>query len=278
MKDDVKNLEDRLKSAEKWMIWLTGAIVVVGLLQFGAAFMQWRAIAGQLEEMKSGGVDTHALANAASDQADAAQQFSDTAEDINGRMSEAVDQLSAAAENAKAGIEATQSALRQEQRAWVGMMQITGIPEVGKPFHMTVLFQNTGRTPAMDFVSQERMIPLASGQEFAPNWAAKAPGIHSHALLFPNQSFTAVVKSSGQDVAVDQPALDFVSNGKMTLFVFGRACYKDVFRQKHWIRFCESYDPAGKDWVACAKFNEIDTEQTANEESCTLPDPPIAQN
>jgi hypothetical protein len=36
-----------------------------------------------------GGIDTHALAQASTDQADAAQQFSDTAEDINGRMQNA---------------------------------------------------------------------------------------------------------------------------------------------------------------------------------------------
>jgi hypothetical protein len=47
------------------------------------------------------GVDTHALADAATDQADATQQFSDTAEEINNRMSDAVDQLTTATDNAK---------------------------------------------------------------------------------------------------------------------------------------------------------------------------------
>jgi hypothetical protein len=52
IRDDVEDLRDRLKSAEKWMIWLTGAIVVVGICQFLAALLQWHAMENQLTEMR----------------------------------------------------------------------------------------------------------------------------------------------------------------------------------------------------------------------------------
>ena len=178
---------EKMSKSDKIMIWATCVIAAGTIVSAGAIVLQWR-------EMVSGGTATDNLvnyakvqANAASDQAEAAQQFSDTSEDINGRMSEAVDQLNAAASSAKAGIEATQESMRQEQRAWAGMMQITGIPEAGKPFHATVIFQNTGRTPAIDFVSQERMVALGENQVFSPNWIAKPPAVQSHTVLFPNQ-------------------------------------------------------------------------------------------
>jgi hypothetical protein len=54
-----KRLEKTLKvAADYWMIGLTAAIAITSLLQ-------WRAISGQLDEMKRGGVDTHDLALAA---------------------------------------------------------------------------------------------------------------------------------------------------------------------------------------------------------------------
>jgi hypothetical protein len=163
---DIKTLESSIdkdvKGSESLMTKLTGALVLVGLLQFGAAFLQWKTMDKQLGEMKSGGIDTHALANAASDQADAAQQFSDTAEDINGRMQDAVDQLEASANNAKASIHATQDALRLEQRAWVSASnfqtvegsEVTGSEtNPGNFSYKNILFEvrNTGTERVNDF-------------------------------------------------------------------------------------------------------------------------------
>ncbi len=54
------------------MIWLTGAIAFFGLCSVVAAFLQWSAMNGQLNEMKSGGADTHTLAAAAKEAADTA--------------------------------------------------------------------------------------------------------------------------------------------------------------------------------------------------------------
>jgi len=63
---------DDIRRAEWWMIRLTGAIVVLtgGLVFVG--YLQFRTMSGQLSEMKSGGADTHALAEAAKTLADQA--------------------------------------------------------------------------------------------------------------------------------------------------------------------------------------------------------------
>ncbi len=57
-KTEIQQLEDRMRRAEKWMIWLTAAIAFFGLCSVVVAFLQWRSSENQ-------GVDTHNLAVAA---------------------------------------------------------------------------------------------------------------------------------------------------------------------------------------------------------------------
>src|ERR1700686_2566217 len=148
VQSQVDGIEDRVKRAERWMIYLTGAIAFFGLCSVVVGLLQWRAMNGQLREMHEGGIDTHALADAASNQADAAQQFSDTAEDINGGIADAKEQLEAAVKHAKRSIQATQDATRLDQRAWVVVKGISGVPTLNQPLSLNVFFMNTGKTPA----------------------------------------------------------------------------------------------------------------------------------
>ena len=69
VKAEVKILEDRVKRAEWLMIGLTFGIVLLTLGLVIVGVLQWRVLSGQLSEMKSGGVDTHNLADAAQKQA-----------------------------------------------------------------------------------------------------------------------------------------------------------------------------------------------------------------
>ena|SRR5437867_363388 len=62
---EIQGLETRIKKAEWWMVWLTAAIAFFGLCAVIVGVLQWSAMRGQLGEMKSSGVDTHALAEAA---------------------------------------------------------------------------------------------------------------------------------------------------------------------------------------------------------------------
>jgi hypothetical protein len=62
MDTKISNLGDELHKAERWMIWLTGAIGFFGLCAVIVGVLQWCAMRGQLAEMKNGGIDTHTLA------------------------------------------------------------------------------------------------------------------------------------------------------------------------------------------------------------------------
>lgn len=95
--------------------WLTGGLVLVGVLGFGASMLQW-------SEIHSGSSDTHALAQAAVDQARAAKEAVATAH--NNMVS--------------------------SQRAWVGAIDasITSL-ESNKPFDIKVMYSNSGHEPAI---------------------------------------------------------------------------------------------------------------------------------
>src|SRR5260370_34650103 len=58
---EIKGLADRIRGAEKWMIWLTGAIAFFGFSTVMVGLLQWTSMQGQLREMKTTGDDTHAL-------------------------------------------------------------------------------------------------------------------------------------------------------------------------------------------------------------------------
>jgi hypothetical protein len=174
----------------------------------------------------------------------------------------------------KQALDASIASSRLDQRAWVGSMQVTGIPEVGKTYDINVVFGNTGKTPALDVITQAREIPVHTGSKFVPAFDKEPTFTQSRTTLFPNQIATSVVKGS-KDVAATQSDVDFINQSKeVTIYVIGRVCYKDVFGESHWARFCEIYSPAGKAYISCTEYNEIDKEQTRDKETCILPSPP----
>jgi hypothetical protein len=252
--DEVQNVEREMTGFER--ATLRWAKVAVFLSALAALFvcLQWY-------EMHQGGIDTHALAEAtkdaagaASDQADAAQQFSDTAEDINGRMQDAVDQLQAAAENAKSSIRATQDAMRLDQRAWVILRGIEGDLKFNQPWLLSVYFTNTGRTPAKNVRLFCRAVPVVSETEVDFTWSAS--GTEHPTLIAPNDANSFCGLTPLTIPTVTQEVLDIFSTRKKIEVVYGTVVYDDIFRKQHWLTFCRSMHPDGKEWDACASHND----------------------
>lgn len=82
--DQIADLKDRIRRAERWMISLTFAIAFFALCSIIVGILQWRAMRGQLNEMKTGSADTHALADAAKSQADATKKQLEAFEVVEG--------------------------------------------------------------------------------------------------------------------------------------------------------------------------------------------------
>jgi hypothetical protein len=82
----IESLQRSIRDAERWMIWLTGALaffalcsVIVGLLQWCSTKGQLNIASGQLEQMKTSSVQIDAIIKEASKQAAATNRLANEA-------------------------------------------------------------------------------------------------------------------------------------------------------------------------------------------------------
>jgi hypothetical protein len=187
-------------------------------------------------------------------------------------------------ESSRKAIQSTIDNFHNDQRAWIGCTVQSGVPQIEgdhiKSFKVNFICLNTGKTPAIDFIHQVSLGYSSHPETFKPSFTGgqtiKAGTIKSVSTFFPGsqyrdseefpeQMFSVVVITPKTTLPVTPQMLDDPSIG---LFAYGRVCYKDIFRRPHWLRFCNFYDNAAKSWPSCEKYNELDTDQTANDEDC----------
>lgn len=130
-----QDLETRLSRFELMMIILTIMGVVVAAITGFVFWQQLRVMAGQLREMQSGGVDTHALALAAESQTTALKAQSENTARLAGFANSQVAKLEALGvatiaqnnvlsgqlETTKLAVDANRNQFQIDQRAWVGL-------------------------------------------------------------------------------------------------------------------------------------------------------------
>lgn len=276
--DNDQNQElEHIRWAEKWMVRLTGALVVASLASLGTAILQWRSSENQ-------GVDTHNLAvaagkqsdaasdmaTAAGDQVDAANNFSDSAEEINRGVTGAVDQLKAAASNAKASIDATKEAMRLDQRAWIGFntFEINKF-EPGVPLKASILLINTGRTPAGKVRAGIGELFYSASASHVELKAAIANGIRGVDIR-PRPQPT-ISPQGGLPLHLNtinpfpQDTYDRIRNRTYNYFTLGRVEYLDVFGRPQWMTFCvEIFFPDFNEpatWSYCDTGNDMSYQQ-----------------
>jgi hypothetical protein len=256
VKTDVKILQNRLKSAEKWMIVFTGIIAFLALFQVVAGLLQWGAMKDQLAEMRTGSGDTRILA-------DAAKRQADKAEAISGNVQRSADQMERIAENTEKALKTSVVASRLEERAWVEIAPMKATKILGTPFNafryalvpknvgksaargivvhvapqLTVSAQDTERASAIHvwqdmYLTGRIKIKIRGKLEALPN-SQRA----EQKVLGPGEAFSIPIQISGSEPSVDS---------KMVSELIGRVDYRDEFNVRHWMRFCYYVaDPEG---------------------------------
>jgi hypothetical protein len=126
--------EDRGKRRREW--------ITIILIAFTFAAICW-----QVHEMVKVYEPIRQQAEAAQKSADAAAQTADAAQSQAEAMTKQ-------AESSVRQAESAAQAIIGSQRAWVGPTNATfgSEPTIGKPIEITILYQNTGREPALSFV------------------------------------------------------------------------------------------------------------------------------
>ena len=250
-------LLDRVKKSERWMIGLT---IIVAFSAVG------QLLESHLSNKESSvqGADMIAAANtnaiAAKQSARAAIDFAAAGMGINTNIAQAEKDFSAIAQNSAASVMASMEQIRLDQRAWVAVGSIEGIPELDKPFTTKVTVRNTGKTFAKDF---RMAVVVDFGPSHSPTFDEEAK-VHrgSIDLLAPNGLYMAVNRITGAGserrlANPNQAALDSIKSGSTSVFIHGRMDYNDIFARQHWTTFCAELDSA-LEWRICGTHNDAD--------------------
>jgi hypothetical protein len=166
-KSDLNEVKDDLKAYEKATLRWMRAQAVIAIL--AAMFVAWQAY-----EMNTSGVDTHALAVSASNQANAAEAQSRQAELQTKRMAESIVKtdaliketaIQAKATNALAvqakrsadvsekSLASSQELFRMQERPWVGITDFRIVEfERSKLLKFDVRITNNGNSPALKII------------------------------------------------------------------------------------------------------------------------------
>jgi hypothetical protein len=161
---------------------------------------------------------------------------------------------------------ATQNA-HLDQRAWMALASVSGAPNVGEPFRVTITIRNTGKTPA----KKVRIVPVVDPrpdgsppdfekkvEETAKSYESGPYGIVSNAVVPPSAtSGSTITASKGPLTAAGLETL----KGQQRVFVYGKITYEDIFGVSHWVTFCNvlmQTEAGGWEYMAYSAYNDAD--------------------
>ena len=154
-------------------------------------------------------------------------------------------------------------ALHVSERAYVHMTpSLAKPPSAGEKLQYSVLIGNSGRTPALEMTAHiaGTMAPSSiPTDQVRATILKEAPPLHDQSesvgTLPAGQTAT---EHTDAPTALTQSDVDQITAGKILLYIFGTASYKDIFQQPHHTEICAFYEPASKTFGACHELNKSD--------------------
>lgn len=142
----------------------------------------------------------------------------------------------------------TQRNSRLDQRAWVTVSEITPSDETKSPWEISIVFKNTGRTPAKSFEVQLAGEPVAKGGR--PK--ATEDTYPGHGIIAPDGFVHSGLSSS---TPYNWETTDLVIHGKIS--------YDSIFGHRHWTQFCYYFIPKSASrtkggFTPCDQGNDVD--------------------
>jgi hypothetical protein len=167
-----------------------------------------------------------------------------------------------AANAAQASVKQVRESARRDQRAWVALVDIQGIPEVGTIFGVNLVAQNSGKTFAKN-LRMRAVIELSAEKGNEPDFSlednASARKDSSVSLLAPNADYTMDIelRKKTPPHEITPSDMDGIRSGNVTIFVHGKITYDDIFGCAHWTSFCTRLKPDFK-YASYGKHNDAD--------------------
>jgi len=256
---------------ERWIQIYVGLTAVLALVALGALGVMRR----QLREMKEARRQTDALIKRAIEQSSAMRE---AAEQTDRLIEQAIEQANHAAEQAKAAnmaacaaktssenfaevahssvqnIQLAQQAMHLEQRAWLFVTETRASElQVGQPLSITVVFKNTGRTPAKNVQISTHLEPLPKGQAPEP----KLEKMQNRGAIPPNgTAFVTISTGRKHAEGVTEQGLKAITSGELVIWVYGTITYEDIFETRQATMFCYMLHPDGRTFAAAEVYND----------------------
>jgi hypothetical protein len=262
-----------------WMAAFTLILMFVGV---GTYFI----LTNQLHEMQGSGTQTDKIIKAANLIEDHQKQMvkdnkqvlSDNRDALAGALTEnrteleavlqqnreALERQTAALNGQLAAIErarkTSESASRDDQRAWLGVGDNTyTIAETG-PIDSSVIVLNTGRSPALDIFCRITGTTKPKGHTLIDSDIVYPADLSTvkEGTIFPNQHFP--LKAGGPLMNPGKQKIWFanVQSGEWIQYCFGDVRYKDAFGNDHWTHFCSQFVPTTKSGTPCPIYTDTD--------------------
>jgi hypothetical protein len=144
----------------------------------------------------------------------------------------AADAAKTQATAAKQAIELAEKTLRQDQRAWVGVKEITfrGQVRPGSELFAVIQVQNTGKTPALEVAIENALTFKKPTKESLAGLPKIGP--FAKIAIAPNNIFIAIQMFGQGDIEKLESSI---------AYIYGKISYKDVFDGEHETWFCSYY-------------------------------------
>jgi len=161
-----------------------------------------------------------------------------------------------------------------ENRPWVGPEKVVdphlvanSVPTYG------VVLTNTGKTPAFNFRTGMRAVPVKRGEAFKPSFpdwsyacrpthtSRRSPQVpadnHSRSLsvLFPGMHSTPYELAVGP---LSQSNIEELENGALAIYLYGWASYEDTEHNFHCTNFCSFFSTDLVNSYNCTEYNDAD--------------------
>jgi hypothetical protein len=178
------------------------------------------------------------------------------------QINKSTDAAAKAANAAEASVKQVRKAAHRDQRAWVAVVDIQGIPEAGTIFSVNLVAQNSGKTFAKDVAMRAvaELITEKGGEpDFSLEDSAAARKDSSVSLLAPNADYLMDIELRKQTPPheITQSDLDGIRRGDLTIFIHGKMTYDDIFGCTHWTTFCTRLKPDLK-YASYGRHNDAD--------------------
>jgi hypothetical protein len=279
---------DWIAKQTQWMKWQVIAssfmgAVTLGILVYHGVLMgrqseamkeQTGIMQGQLRSMESDSAQTQEMIDATQRMANASQATAEQNRELVAHAGKQAEASLAQAEAAEQSVGAAQASARAAEKGaqiaqesfyvgdrpyvFAGYMMIEKFEAGVKP-KITVVFSNTGKTPALDF-------KFAAKASISPEPSPKKD-MPRHGVVFeptlPNFPGSISTLPAGErmgapierEVTLDKTTIEEIKSRKKFLFVYGLAFYKDGLGKPHELRFCSFYIPSEDMFAPCSEFN-----------------------